>query len=237
MIIRPSDERGKNNFGWLDAKHSFSFGQYYNPKWTNFHNLLVINQDRIAPSMGFGTHPHRDMEIITYVIQGEIRHQDSMGNVGHIKPGEIQVMSAGTGVAHSEYNNKTDETTELLQIWIEPSEENLKPRYAEKVVYSKDENHFLKQIAGQTDSPHSIKLNAFGNIWLGKFNKAETINFIPEQFSHLWIQLIKGQLEVSHLDNSKNLMAGDGLGIEETKGSAILLKASAEAEFLMFEVN
>ncbi len=237
MILRPSSERGHNHFGWLDAKHTFSFGQYYNPKWTNFHNLLVINQDRIAPSMGFGTHPHRDMEIITYVIQGEIRHQDSMGNVGFIKPGEIQVMTAGTGVAHSEYNHKNDETTELLQIWIEPSEENLKPRYAERVVYSKEENHFFKQIAGRTDSPTSIKLNANGNIWLGKYQKEDSLSFSPENFDHVWVQLIKGQLEIDFQGNSTILKAGDGLGLEKIKGSSIKINTSTDSEFLLFEVN
>lgn len=237
MIIRPSEERGRNNFGWLDAKHTFSFGQYYNPKWTNFHNLLVINQDRIAPSMGFGTHPHRDMEIITYVIQGEIRHQDSMGNAGLIKPGEIQVMTAGTGVSHSEYNHKNDETTELLQIWIEPSEEHLKPRYEQKEIFSNDEKHFFKQIAGRSQHSNSIKLNAFGNIWLGKFEHEEITEFKATSFKNVWIQLIKGTLTVKTKEDSIQLRAGDGLGLEDVKDSTIKIHSALTSEFILFEVD
>jgi redox-sensitive bicupin YhaK (pirin superfamily) len=234
MIIRKGSERGKNNFGWLEANHSFSFGHYYDPKWTNFHKLLVINQDKIAPSMGFGTHPHRDMEIITYIIEGEIKHQDSMGSTGHIKPGEIQVMSAGTGVTHSEFNHKNDQTTHLLQIWIEPSFDGLKPRYAEKKVFKEGETNFLKNIAGTLESENSIKLNAEGAIWLGKFDRAKSLEFSPTFYDHFWLQLIEGDVEI----NGVHLSGGDAVGIENCKNSQIKISVEKHgAHFLIFEVN
>lgn len=147
MIIRKAEERGHNVISWLDSWHSFSFGHYYDPKWQGFNGLLVVNEDFIAPSMGFGMHPHRDMEILTFVISGELRHEDSMGNLGIIRPGEIQVMSAGTGIYHSEYNNRQTDRTHLLQIWVLPDRKNHKPRYDQKTVFNAEDMNFLKVIA------------------------------------------------------------------------------------------
>lgn len=232
MLVRKSAERGKNNISWLDANHTFSFGHYYDPAWTNFHQLLVINEDTIAPAMGFGTHPHKDMEIITYVIDGEIKHRDSMGSLGIITPGEIQVMSAGTGVAHSEHNNLTDKPTHLLQIWVHPSANNLRPRYDQRRVYEKDEQNFFKVIAGIDAGPDAIALNAESQIYLGKYDKASAIDFSPRHFDQYWVQIVRGELTI----NGKSFNAGDGIGI--SGGESVNLKTGNNgSEFLILEIG
>jgi redox-sensitive bicupin YhaK (pirin superfamily) len=237
MIIRKSKERGHNTISWLDSWHSFSFGQYYDPKWHGFNQLLVINEDYIAPSMGFGTHPHRDMEILTFVISGEIKHQDSMGNLGFIKPGEIQVMSAGTGITHSEINHKNSEKTHLLQIWVLPNAGGLKPRYDQKNVFDPNEFNFFKSIASpknpnnQSDLSGSVFLNANAQFWLGRYDKSEQLKFKPTLFNNYWIQLIKGELTINQLHFS----AGDALAISEGEEVLIEIQKSG-AEFLIIEV-
>lgn len=232
MLIRKSYERGKNNIAWLDANHSFSFGHYYDPRWTNFHKLLVINEDTIAPAMGFGTHPHKDMEIITYVIDGEIKHRDSMGSLGVITPGEIQVMSAGTGVAHSEYNNLPDRPTHLLQIWVHPIKNNLTPRYAQKRVYQNSEMNFFKVIAGATESADAIALNAEAQIYLGKYDSAKELAFSPKHFKNFWLQLVSGDITIKGVSFS----AGDGIGFSNEEAINIQIGANG-AEFLILEVG
>lgn len=231
MLVRKAQERGKNNISWLNANHTFSFGHYYDPKWTHFNKLLVINEDTIAPSMGFGAHPHRDMEIITYVIEGEIKHRDSMGSIGQITPGEIQVMSAGTGVTHSEHNALSDRPTHLLQIWVEPSKENLEPRYDQKRVFEKGDMNFFKVIASP-DHKAPVRLNAEAQIWLGRYDKKETIEFTPGLYDQYWIQLVKGRISV----NAETFGPGDGLAF--SKGEKISLSLGDEgAEFLLLEVG
>lgn len=232
MLIRKSYERGKNNIAWLDANHSFSFGHYYDPQWTNFHKLLVINEDTISPAMGFGTHPHKDMEIITYVIDGEIKHRDSMGSLGVITPGEIQVMSAGTGVAHSEHNNLTDRPTHLLQIWVHPIRNNLTPRYAQKRVYENGEINFFKVIAGAYESADTIGLNAEAQIYLGKYDTSSELQFVPKHFEHYWLQLVSGDVKID--DN--NFTAGDGIGFSNKEKINIQIGKNG-AEFLILEVG
>ena len=235
MFLRKSSERGSNNISWLESYHSFSFGHYYDPKWQGFHNLLVVNEDYIAPSMGFGTHPHRDMEILTFVIEGEIRHQDSMGSLGFIKPGEIQVMSAGTGVTHSEFNHKSDIRTHLLQIWVLPHKEGLTPRYDQKIVFDPNEFNFLKPIATPFNTPNKIEgtvvLNAHSQFWLGRFNETCTLDFKPEHFKNYWIQLIKGELKIENT----HMKAGDAMAFEQSEAIKIEVLNSG-AEFLIIEV-
>jgi quercetin 2,3-dioxygenase len=231
MLVRKSNERGKNNISWLDANHTFSFGHYYDPRWTHFNKLLVINEDTIAPGMGFGTHPHSDMEIITYVIKGEIKHRDSLGSIGSITPGEIQVMSAGTGVAHSEFNGLIDAPTHLLQIWVMPSKEGLKPRYDQKRVYKEEETNFLKIIAS-ADDKGEIQLNAEARIWLGRFDQKTVVNFSPELYKQYWIQIVKGDLEIA----GQKFKNGDGIGFSDGEKIAIDIKEGG-AEFLILEVG
>lgn len=235
MLVRKSDLRGKNNFGWLDAKHTFSFGHYYDPKWTNFKNLLVINEDIIAPKMGFGTHPHSDMEILTFVIKGTVAHKDSLGSMGVIKPGEIQVMSAGTGIRHSEFNGEENESTHLLQIWVLPSEKNLTPRYEQKNVFEKDEYNFLKMIASSVESLQAdseiIKLNAKALFYLGRYNQSSDVLFTTSLYSNVWIQIISGELKI----NDQVFSAGDGIGLDSiTKFHINILSACA---FLIIELG
>lgn len=234
MLVRRSEERGKNNIDWLNANHTFSFGHYYDPKWTHFHKLLVINEDTIAPAMGFGTHPHKNMEIITYVIEGEIKHRDSMGSLGVITPGEIQVMSAGTGVAHSEYNNLANASTHLLQIWVAPSQDNLTPRYAQRRVYDAQEKNFLKVIAGPRDGRDDdefIKLNAEAQIWLGKYDHKESLEYTPAHYNNYWVQIVRGAIEIS----GKSFKAGDGVAFSN-KENVTLVTSDLGAEFLILEV-
>ena len=234
MLIRKSEDRGHNIISWLNSWHSFSFGHYYDPNWKGFNQLLVINEDYIAPSMGFGTHPHDNMDIITYVISGEIKHQDSMGNLGYIKPGEVQVMSAGTGITHSEHNNKSSEQTHLLQIWVLPHIEELTPRYDQQKVFSPDEFNFLKIIAApknETAITNAVSLNANAQFWLGRYNKSEKINFAPTLFKNYWVQIIKGELLV----NEQNFKAGDAFAFSNKEEIQIEIKDSG-AEFLIIEV-
>jgi redox-sensitive bicupin YhaK (pirin superfamily) len=234
MLIRKSKDRGHNIISWLNSWHSFSFGHYYDPKWQGFNQLLVINEDYIAPSMGFGTHPHDNMEIITYVISGEIKHQDSMGNLGYIKPGEVQVMSAGTGITHSEHNNKNAEQTHLLQIWVLPNKENLTPRYDKQKIFSPDEFNFFKIIAApknEASENNAVSLNANAQFWLGRYNKSEKIIFSPILFKNFWVQIIKGELLV----NEHNFLAGDAFAFSNKEEIQIEIKDSG-AEFLIIEV-
>lgn len=233
MIIRKANERGHNTISWLDSYHTFSFGHFYDPKWTNFNQLLVINDDTIAPGMGFGTHPHRDMEIITYVTDGELRHQDSMGSLGIITPGEIQVMSAGTGIAHSEYNHQSDTPVHLFQIWVHPKAKNLKPRYDQKRVFSPEEMNFIKVIAAPDESDNvPVTLNADAQFWLGRYNRSETLIFAPRKFSQYWLQMVKGSLTI----NGQTFSTGDGAGFIDSE--RIELKMNDDgAEFLIIEVG
>lgn len=236
MLTRLSKDRGHNVISWLDSWHSFSFGHYYDPKWQGFNQLLVINEDYIAPEMGFGTHPHRDMEILTYVISGELKHFDSMGNLGIIKPGEIQVMSAGTGITHSEHNNKTTDRTHLLQIWVLPNKTGLKPRYDQQSIFDPNEYNFFKLIATpfshkQTETPVPVSLNANSQFWLGRYNKSEELNYRPELFNNFWIQIVKGELSVNNIP----FKAGDAVAFSNRDEIKILV-SEAGAEFLIIEV-
>ena len=232
MLVRKSEERGKNSIDWLNANHTFSFGHYFDPLWTNFHQLLVINEDTIAPAKGFGTHPHKNMEIITYVIDGEIKHRDSMGSLGIITPGEIQVMSAGTGVTHSEFNNLSDRPTHLLQIWVHPNQNNIAPRYDQRRVYSESEKNFFKVIAGKGPESEIMNLNADAQIWLGKYDHGTKIDFAPKHFNQFWIQIVRGSLNI----DNKTFKAGDGIAF--SNGENISITTSNDgAEFLLLEVG
>lgn len=233
MLKRLSEERGHNVISWLDSYHSFSFGHYYDPKWQGFNDLLVINEDYIAPAMGFGMHPHRDMEILTYVISGELRHQDSMGNLGIIRPGEIQVMSAGTGIFHSEHNNRNTDKTHLLQIWVLPDRNNHTPRYDQKTVFKSEEMNFTKVIAAPFGhETQGVQLNAHAKFWLGRFDRSEEIHFRPTLFAHYWLQIVKGAMTI----NGETYKSGDAVGFEAREESRLQLGANG-AEFLLIEVN
>ncbi|MBK7707757.1 MAG: pirin family protein [Acidobacteria bacterium] len=229
--IRRSKERGHANYGWLDTFHTFSFNTYYDPEFMGFRSLRVINEDYIEPAQGFPTHGHRDMEILTYVIRGELSHKDSMGNGTTILPDEVQRMTAGTGVMHSEFSSPTDQT-HLLQIWILPEAKDLTPGYEQTAFPRDDKRGKLKLVASRGGSDGSVTINQDVSLYSSVLAKGESIVFEPAQDRHVWIQLISGNLSV----NGEYLEPGDGAAIsQETRLD--IAAAADESEFLLFDLN
>jgi len=225
--LRKSNDRGFFNHGWLKSFHTFSFANYYDPAHMHFGNLRVINEDEIDGGTGFGKHPHDNMEIITYVTSGALSHQDSMNNSSTIFPGEVQIMSAGTGVFHSEFNHEKNSKTHLLQIWILPKEKNIAPRYGQKS-FSK-ENELVLAVSG-SGRDGSLQINQDAEIFVGKFSQEKTINFSAKKNRKIWIQLISGNIDV----NGNKLEKGDGCAIQNEEN--LDLKISAKSEFLLFDL-
>ena len=229
--IRRSKERGHANHGWLDTNFTFSFADYHDPRFMGFRDLRVINEDRIEPAQGFPKHGHRDMEIITYMISGEIEHRDSMGNGETIRPSEVQRMTAGTGVLHSEYSSPTDRT-HLLQIWILPEKRNLTPGYEQKKFSSDEKRGKLRLIASRGGDDGSVHINQDVKLYASILNTGDELQHQFADGRHGWIQLISGSLAV----NGEKLEAGDGAAISEEK--ALELKSLADnTEFLFFDLN
>ena len=231
--IRKAQDRGHSHIDWLDSYHTFSFGKYYDPDHIQFGYLMVINEDRIKPSMGFGTHPHRDMEIITVMLEGELAHKDSIGNGSVIKKGDIQKMTAGSGIMHSEFNNSDSVEAHLLQIWITPNRMGLTPGYEQISIDDLDNTDEIKLIAsGKVNKGNGIiKINQDIELFLGRLDKNQKVEFSTENSNKIWIQLISGQMSI----NGKELSAGDGAAINKT---AILnIESKEKSEFLIFEMN
>ena len=226
--IRRSVERGHANHGWLNAKHSFSFADYHDPAHMGFRALRVINEDVIAPAQGFGTHPHRDMEIITYILDGELFHKDSIGNGRTIKTGEVQGMSAGTGITHSEFNASEVKPCHLLQIWIIPHTKNVTPSYSEWLPSGKKNEWQL--VASEQGQGGTISIHQDAKLYLAVMDNETTlpINIAANRFG--WLQIAKGSAEV----NGNKLSAGDGVSFsgDEVKG----IKATAGSEILLFDL-
>ena len=229
--IRRSDERGKANYGWLDTKYTFSFNTYYDERFMGFRDLRVMNEDVIEPAQGFPTHGHRDMEILTYVMTGELSHKDSMGNGETIRPNEVQRMTAGTGVRHSEYSSPTDET-HLLQIWILPEKENLAPDYEQKFFAPEEKQGKLKLIASRGGDDGSVHINQDVALYSSILQKDEAVSYSLKENRHAWIQIVRGSLEI----NGEMLNQGDGAAISDER---ILEMRSLknETEFLLFDLN
>jgi redox-sensitive bicupin YhaK (pirin superfamily) len=230
ITLRKSEQRGHAQHGWLDSYHTFSFADYYDPEHTHFRNLRVINEDFIAPKMGFGMHPHRDMEIITYVVSGALRHSDSMGHTAVMRAGDVQRISAGTGIQHSEVNASTTEPVHLLQIWIFPDHKGAKPGYAEGS-FSQTATGKLRLVASKTGRDGSIAINQDAGLFLGKLAAGDAVSYKLDPKRHAWLQLIKGDLSL----NGLGLRPGDAAAISEVGSLAI--KATAPAEFLLFDLN
>ena len=229
--IRKSEDRGKANYGWLDTNYTFSFSDYYDPNFMGFRDLRVINEDFIEPAQGFPKHGHRDMEIITYVISGELSHRDSMGNGETIRPNEVQRMTAGTGVLHSEYSSPTDKT-HLLQIWILPEKNNLKPDYEQKFFAPVEKKGKLRLVASRGGDDGSVKINQDVALFASILAKDESIDHKLANERHAWIQLISGSLDV----NGYTLASGDGAAISDV--SDLKIKALAnDTEFLLFDLK
>jgi len=230
MTIRKANERGHADHGWLNTYHTFSFADYYDPQWMGFRDLRVINDDYVAPGMGFGKHPHRDMEIITYVLSGALEHQDSMGNGRIIQPGEFQYMAAGTGVQHSEFNPSKDKAVHLLQIWILPDQCGAKPAYGEKACANAAPGkwHLIASKSGRHDS---IRLNQDADLWLARFTNSQTVTHELKPSRHAWVHVAEGEVTL----NGKTLKDGDAAAVsDETR---LELTGKGSAQVLLFDLN
>ncbi|MDP3135361.1 MAG: pirin family protein [Burkholderiaceae bacterium] len=230
LTLRKSQDRGYADHGWLKSYHSFSFAGYHDPRFMGFGNLRVINEDRVAPGMGFGRHGHRDMEIVSYVLSGELAHQDTLGNVKGIPPGDVQRMSAGTGVQHSEFNHAKDQTTHFLQIWIQPNAIGIAPGYEQKSFDAQDKRGALRLIASPDGAQGSVLLHADASIRAGLFDGAEAATLAINPARKHYVHLVSGELQV----NGTPLSAGDAAMI--TDESTLTLAHGRDAEVLVFDL-
>jgi len=228
--IRKSQERGHADHGWLKSKHSFSFAGYYDPAHMGWGNLRVINEDWIAAGKGFGTHGHRDMEIVTYVLSGELAHRDSMGNGTSIPPGDVQRMSAGRGVMHSEFNHATDAETHLLQIWIEPSRLGIAPGYEQKTIPAADKRGRLRRVASPDGADNSVTITADATLYAGLFDGDESATLTLDPARKAYVHLVRGTLVV----NGQTLHGGDAALLAEE--SSLSLSQGSDAEVLVFDL-
>lgn len=224
--VRRSSDRGKTEFPWLHSLHTFSFGEYYDPLYMGFESLRVINEDTVLPSSGFDKHPHRDMEIISYVISGALEHQDSLGTGSIIRPGEIQRMTAGSGVLHSEYNPSNSTPVHFLQIWIIPSQKGLPPSYEQKAILKQKNNLVL--IGAPKPEQNAVLIHQNVDLYVGEFTEGSTYSYQFNEQQAAWIQMIKGQIKVG----DEILKSGDGASFEAEP--TLHLHCIEEAEFLLF---
>jgi len=232
ITVRRSDERGHFDHGWLDTYHSFSFASYYDPKHMGFRSLRVINEDRVAPGDGFGTHPHRDMEIITYVLQGGLSHKDSMGNGSTIRPGDVQRMSAGTGVLHSEFNHSKDEAVHLLQIWILPDKEGVTPSYEQKFFDAESKRGVLRLIASRDGRDGSVTIHQDADLFASVLDKGARVEHLLPAGRSAWLQAVSGKVAVNGIE----LSAGDGAAVSAE--STLTVEGSANgSEILLFDLD
>ena len=230
LTLRKSQDRGYADRGWLKSYHSFSFAEYYDPAHMGWGNLRVINEDRIEAGAGFGKHGHRDMEIISYVLVGELAHEDSMGNVKGIPPGDVQRMSAGTGVTHSEFNHAAGQTTHFLQIWIEPNVAGIAPGYEQKTIPAADKRGALRLVASPDGADGSVSMHADASLYAGLFDGPERAQLALDPRRKAYVHLVRGALEV----NGQMLSAGDALKLESE--SQVTLANGADAEVLVFDL-
>ncbi len=231
LTLRKSQDRGYADHGWLKSFHSFSFAGYYDPQHMGFGNLRVINEDRIAPGTGFGQHGHRDMEIISYVLSGELAHQDTLGNVVGIPPGDVQRMSAGTGVQHSEFNHARDRTTHFLQIWIEPDVRGIAPSYEQKTFAEGEKRGALRLVASPDGAQGSVSLHADALLYAGLFDGTESATLTLNPSRKGYVHLVRGEIEV----NGRQLAGGDAALLEgETQ---LTLARGKDAEVLVFDLS
>jgi redox-sensitive bicupin YhaK (pirin superfamily) len=230
MSVRHGGERGYADHGWLKSFHSFSFADYYDPAHMGFGPLRVINEDRVAPGMGFGTHGHRDMEIISYVLDGELAHKDSMGNGSVIRPGDVQRMSAGTGVRHSEFNHSSDRTTHFLQIWIEPAVQGIAPGYEERRFEAADKRGRLRLVASPDGADGSVTVHQDARVYAGLFDGGEraTLQLAPGR--RAYVHVARGAIRV----DGRSLVAGDAAMV--TDADSVELSEGRDAEVLAFDL-
>jgi quercetin 2,3-dioxygenase len=230
LTKRYRDERGPTDAGWLKSMHSFSFGHYHNPEHMGFGPLRVINEDRVVPGAGFGTHPHANMEIISYVLSGELAHKDSLGNGSVIKPGDVQIMSAGTGVAHSEFNNSNESGVHFLQIWIMPSVQNAQPNYQQKSFADAELRNQFHTVISPDGAEGSLTIRQDARMLAGKFDEGAEVKLPIEPGRKYWLQVAQGIAEV----NGEKVNAGDGLAMEGE--TLISVKSITQSEILVFDL-
>ena len=228
--LRKSQERGHADHGWLKSFHSFSFAGYHDPAHMGWGNLRVINEDRIAPGTGFGTHGHRDMEIVSYVLSGELAHKDTLGNIKGIPPGDVQRMSAGTGVQHSEFNHAQGQTTHFLQIWIEPDQRGIAPSYEQKRFETDDKRGRLRLVASPDGAEGSVTVHADAALYAGLFDGQEAATLALDPARKGYVHLVRGELDV----NGQHLKAGDAALLDGE--SQLALSGGRDAEVLVFDL-
>lgn len=233
ITVRRSSERGHADHGWLDSRHTFSFADYYDPAFMGFRALRVINEDRVAGGQGFPRHPHRDMEIVSYVLEGALAHKDSMGTGSTIRPGDVQRMSAGTGVAHSEYNASASDTVHFLQIWLVPSQRGIAPSYEQKSFSREDKSGRLRVVASPTGRDGSVTLHTDATLYAGVLEPAQSARLELAPGRHAWVHVARGSATV----NGQRLSAGDGAGISGEAVVSVEGPESGEAgEVLVFDL-
>lgn len=229
--VTQANARGIADHGWLKSRHTFSFGSYYDPKQNGFSDLRVINDDRVDAGEGFGTHPHRDMEIFSYVLEGQLAHRDSMGTGSVIRPGDVQMMSAGTGVAHSEYNGSDQEGVHFLQIWIVPAELGAKPRYQERHFSEADKRGQLRLIISPEGEQQSLQVRQDVQVYAGLFDGDERASFVMPKRRYAYVHVARGEIEL----NGERLQAGDGVRIRESQ--ALEFANGRGSEVLLFDLR
>lgn len=231
--IRPANERGHADHGWLNSYFTFSFADYYDPKHMHFRSLRVINDDRVAPGRGFGMHPHNDMEIVTYVLEGELAHKDSMGTGATIVPGEVQRMSAGTGVLHSEFNQSKSDEVHLLQIWILPDKRGIDPSYEQKFFADEEKLNRFRVVASRDARDGSVKINQDASIHAALLEEGKSATYTLEKDRHAWVQVARGSVTL----DGKTLNAGDGAAISNEEQITLTGSTSGKrAEVLLFDL-
>lgn len=228
--IRKSEERGHADHGWLDSRFTFSFAEYHDPKHTHFRTLRVMNDDHIAGGGGFPTHPHRDMEIVTYVLEGALEHRDSMGNGSIIRPGDVQYMSAGTGVAHSEFNASKTDAVHLYQIWMFPEKQGLKPVYDQKNFSEAEKRGKLRLVASPDGENGSVKIRQDNKLYSSLLGRGESVRHELAADRHAYVQVARGSVKI----NGKELAEGDGAAISNE--SAVDVVGVKDAEILLFDL-
>jgi hypothetical protein len=230
IAIRRSDERGHLNHGWLDTYHTFSFADYYDPAQMGFRTLRVMNEDRVAPGMGFGMHGHRDMEIVTYVLSGALEHKDSLGHGEVLRPGELQRMTAGRGIRHSEFNPSADQPVHLYQIWLLPRETGLEPSYEQKAFPASERTNRLRLVASPAGDDGSLTIQQDARLYLATLDAGVSVTHELPAARHAWLQVLRGSVEL----NGTSLATSDGAAI--TSESKLVIKAIAPAEVLVFDL-
>ena len=230
ITIRHSNERGGGDHGWLKTHHTFSFNDYWDEKWMGFRSLRVINEDFVAPGGGFPTHPHRDMEIITYILSGKLEHKDSLGTGSVILPGDGQRMTAGRGIRHSEFNPSKTEAAHLLQIWILPDKQGYEPSYEQKSFQEAEKRGNLRLIASNDGAEGSVKINQDAKLFVSLLARGEELKHALAAKRHAWVQIAKGEVEL----NGEKLHQGDGAAVSDEK--SLTIKGTKDAEVLLFDL-